>query len=164
MNDRGPTGERSEKTHHEIDGVIRRQNAEVAHARPEGIEGSERDARLQIVLVRYHAAFGASASPRGVDNAGRIPPAARNENRFPCASKLFPALRAGKNSVCRRLGNKNRLTFVAAARPAETLRCRQIGYSVMRTLAPECLRSCQCSSGVSLQSSGTRTPPAKKTA
>src|SRR6266567_435785 len=38
-------------------------------------------------------------------------------------------------------------TFVAAARPAETLRCCQIGYSVMRTLAPECLRSCQCSYG-----------------
>src|SRR5260370_968343 len=72
MNDRGPTGERSEKTHHEIDGVIRRQYAEVAHARPEGIERSERDALLQIVFVRYHAAFGASASPRGVDNAGGI--------------------------------------------------------------------------------------------
>src|SRR6266704_139548 len=109
MNDRGPTGERSEKTHHEIDGVIRRQYAEVAQARPEGIERSERDALLQIVFVRHHAAFGASASPRGVDNAGRIPPAARNENRFADASKLFPVLRAGKNSVCRRLGNKNRL-------------------------------------------------------
>src|SRR5260370_40772502 len=109
MNDRGPTGERSEKTDHESDGGIRGQYAEVAHARPEGIERSERDALLQIVFVRYHAAFWASASPREVDNAGRIPPAARNENRFPCASKLFPASRATKNSGCRRLGDRNLL-------------------------------------------------------
>ena len=41
-------------------------------------------------------------------------------------------------------------TLVAAARPAEMLSCRQIGYSVIRTVALECLSSCHCSSGVSL--------------
>ena len=39
---------------------------------------------------------------------------------------------------------------VAAARPAATLSCRQMGYSVIRTFEPECFSSCHCSSGVSL--------------
>src|SRR5712664_4497230 len=61
MYDRCAASERCETAHHDIDGMVGRQDTEVAHARPERINRSERDALLQIVLVRHHAAFGTAA-------------------------------------------------------------------------------------------------------
>src|SRR5271157_586798 len=56
-----PANERPEETNHEVDGVIRRQDAEVAHAWRKRIKGGESDALLEIILVRHHAAFGTAA-------------------------------------------------------------------------------------------------------
>ena len=47
----------------------------------------------------------------------------------------------------------------ASTRTDDWHNSRQIPYSVMRTLAEECLSKAQCSSGFSLKSSGTITPP-----
>jgi len=97
------------KTNHEIDGMIRRQNTEVTHARPKRIKRCERDALLQIIFVRHHATFGAAARPGGVDNARRVLAFARDEDRLACSAKFFPALCAGEIGVCRRLGDQNGL-------------------------------------------------------
>ena len=61
MHYRRTANEGAEETNHEIDRVIRRQDAEVAHTRRKRIERSERDALLEIIFVRHHAAFGTAA-------------------------------------------------------------------------------------------------------
>ena len=61
MHYRRAANERAEEANHEIDSVIRRQDAEVAHARRKRIKRGERDALLEIIFVRHHAAFGAAA-------------------------------------------------------------------------------------------------------
>src|SRR5712692_6289482 len=53
MHDRRSARERPEKTDHEIDGMVGRQNTEVTHSRPERINRGECDALLQIILVRH---------------------------------------------------------------------------------------------------------------
>src|SRR6267143_1607398 len=95
MHDRCAARKRSEKTNHEIDGMVCWKDTEVAHARPERINRCERDALLQIVFVRHHAALGAAACPGGVDNARRVLAFARDEDRLARSAKLFPPLRAG---------------------------------------------------------------------
>src|ERR1700681_384267 len=47
----GPAHERADEPNHEINRVVRRQNAEVADPRPEWVPGRERLALLKIVLV-----------------------------------------------------------------------------------------------------------------
>src|SRR5437763_10704285 len=93
--DGGATCKRPEKPHHEIDSVVRRQNAEVANARPKRIERSQRDALLQVILVRHHAALGAAAGSGGVHDASSIAAVARNERGLALAAKFFPTLRPG---------------------------------------------------------------------
>src|SRR5260370_39806450 len=61
MKNRRSAGERHEKTDHEIKGMVGREDTEVAHAWPEWIKRCERDALLQIIFVRHHAAFRAAA-------------------------------------------------------------------------------------------------------
>ena len=59
------------------------------------------------------------------------------------------------------------VTKMVSARVAEKslgLSACQIRYSTTSTREFECARSARCSAGVSLQSSGTSTPPQKKTA
>ena len=48
MDDGCATSEGPEKADHEIDGVVRRKDAEVAHAGPEGIERGEGHTLLEI--------------------------------------------------------------------------------------------------------------------
>src|SRR5689334_25189386 len=54
MHDGGATGERPEESHHEIDGVVCRQDAEVTHSGPKRIQRCQSDALLQVILVRHH--------------------------------------------------------------------------------------------------------------
>src|SRR5580693_7843330 len=96
MHHRCPTNERSKETDHEIDGVIRRQNAQVTHARRKRINGCECDALLEVILVRHHAAFGAAAGARRIYDACHIFARALNEDWLAAASELLPALRASE--------------------------------------------------------------------
>src|ERR1700720_3926324 len=101
MYDRCSARKRSEKTHHEIDGMVRGQDTEVAHARPERINRCQGDALLQIVLMRHHATLRAAARPGGVDDASRFLAFACDEYRLVFSAKIFPAPRASEISVCR---------------------------------------------------------------
>src|SRR5437762_6623534 len=101
MHDRCAARKRTEKTHHEIDGMVRWQDTEVAYARPEWINRCEREALLQIVLVRHHATLRAAARPGRVDYASRILAFARDEHRPVFSAKIFPAPRAGEIDTCR---------------------------------------------------------------
>src|SRR6267378_1398037 len=101
MHDRCAARKRSEKTNHEIDGMVCWKDTEVAHARPERINRCERDALLQIIFVRHHAALGAAACPGGVDNARGVLAFARDEYRLVFSAKIFPAPRAGEIGICR---------------------------------------------------------------
>ena len=96
MHDRGAAGEGADEANHEIDCVIRRENAEVTDAGPERIERRERDALLEIIVVGEDAAFGASAGAGGIDDAGGVVALARHECWLACCAKIFPALRAGE--------------------------------------------------------------------
>ena len=109
MDDASSAGERAEKTDHEIDGVIRGKNAEIADARPKRIERGERDALFEIILVRHHAALWTAACTGGVDDAGYVFSFARDEHRFGGVSKFFPALRAGEFGVRRTFGHQHQL-------------------------------------------------------
>ncbi len=102
--------------------MVRRQDTKVAHARPERIKRCERDALLQIIFVRHHAALRPAARPGGVDNASRVLAIARDEHGLARAAKFFPALRAGEIRVCRCFGDQHGLHVrcgSAASRCAE---------------------------------------------
>ena len=79
MHDGGAAGEGANETDHEINRVIRGENAEIAHAGPKGIERRERNALLEIIFVRQDAAFRASAGAGRIDDAGRVFALARGE-------------------------------------------------------------------------------------
>ncbi len=106
MHDCRSARERPKKTHHEINSVVCGQNAEIAYARPERIQRCERDALLQIIFVRHHAAFRTSASSGRVDDAGIARAFTRDENRFASPAKFLPAFCAGKIGVCRSFSNQ----------------------------------------------------------
>ena len=72
MHDARATHKRPDEAHHEINRVIGRKNAQVAHARPEWIQRSQRLALLQIIFMGHHAALGPPAGPRGINDAGHI--------------------------------------------------------------------------------------------
>ena len=93
MNDRGAASEWADEADHKIDRVIRGEDAEVTHAGPKRIERSERDALLEIIFVREHAAFRAATGAGGINDAGGILALARNEIWFAGLLKIFPALR-----------------------------------------------------------------------
>src|ERR1700675_2583934 len=78
----GSANKRPKNTHHEIDRVICRQDAQVAHPGSEWIERSKRHALLQIIFVRHHAAFWSAAGSR------------RIYNRRGIAARAWPKIRA----------------------------------------------------------------------
>src|SRR6266849_8437332 len=100
MHYRCATRERAEKTNHEINGMVGRQNTKVTNTWPERINRGKCDALLQIIFVRHHATLGAAARSGRVDNAGCVLPFARDEYGFAGSAKFFPALRAGEIDVC----------------------------------------------------------------
>src|SRR5882724_11675051 len=107
MDDARSARERAEETDHEIDGVIRGKNAEVANAWPERIERGECDALFEIIFVRHHATLRTAACTGRVDDASDVFSFARDEHGFGGVSKLFPALRAGEFGVGRSLGHEH---------------------------------------------------------
>src|SRR5437764_3223593 len=66
MHDTGSADKWPNETHHEINGMIRRQDTEVFHSRPKWIPSRQRSALLQIVFMREDAALGAAARPGGI--------------------------------------------------------------------------------------------------
>ena len=103
-----PARERADEADHEIDRVIRGQDAQVAHAGPERKNRRERQALLEIILVRQNAALRPPAGPRGIDDAGRILAPARNENGLACIAEFLPALRSREFGARGRFGDQNR--------------------------------------------------------
>src|SRR5580693_8849428 len=99
MHDRGAARERPEESDHEVDRVIRGQDAEVAHTWPKRIKRGERDALFEVIFVRHHAAFGTAARAGRIDDAGYFFARAWNECWFAAAAKFFPALSATEVSV-----------------------------------------------------------------
>jgi len=99
MHNSGAADEGPEETDHEINRVIGGKDAEIAKTGSEGIDGSERDALLEIILVGHHAAFWAAAGAGGIDDGGHVAALTRNEGGFPGAAKFFPAKCAGKISI-----------------------------------------------------------------
>ena len=100
---------RSDESHHEIDRVIRGQNTQVPHSRPEWIPRRQRPALLQIIFVREHAAFRASARSRRIHDAGHIVPLAHDEIRRAFALEVLPPERACQFRAQRGFGHENEL-------------------------------------------------------
>src|SRR6266849_8877687 len=96
MNYARTANKRPDKADHEVDGVVRRQNAEITHARPKGIQRSQRLALLQIIFVGEHAPLGTAAGPGRIDDAGHVLALARDEHGVTLASKIFPAMSTRK--------------------------------------------------------------------
>src|SRR5271154_3824712 len=92
MNDCGAASEGADEADHEIDCVIRREDTEVTDAGPERIEGSERDALLEIIVVREDAALRATAGAGGIDDAGGGAALAWDECWFTCCAEIFPTV------------------------------------------------------------------------
>src|SRR5947207_14111150 len=91
----------SDKADHEINRVIRGQNAEVANPRPERIPRGQSLALLQIIFVCQDATLRLAARPRGIHDASGVFTSARDEVGISLATKFFPAistteLRAGR--------------------------------------------------------------------
>src|ERR1700722_4745470 len=107
MNDGGAAGDRADEADHEVDRVIRREDAEVAHAGPERIERREGDALLEIIFVSQDAALRASARAGGIDDASCVAAFARDECWFGCDAKIFPAMRASEIGVRRCFGDEH---------------------------------------------------------
>ena len=101
--------ERSDEAHHEINGVIRGKNAQIAHARPKGIPGRERAALLQIIFVGEDAALGPPARSRGIDDAGDVVLLPHDEVGSAFALEVFPAKRARQLHAQRGLRHQNDL-------------------------------------------------------
>src|SRR5258706_5610140 len=99
MNYSGTADEGPEETDHKINRVIRGKDAEIAKTGSEGVDRSERDALLEIILVGHHTAFWAATSAGGIDNGGHVAALTRNESRFPGAAKFFPANCTGKINI-----------------------------------------------------------------
>src|SRR5215813_2647617 len=105
MYDRRAAHERADEPDHEIYRMVGWQDAQVAHARPEGVERRERDALFQIVFVRQHAAFRTASGARRIDDAGPVRSFAWNEVRFAFDFRVFPSNRATQVDFLRGAGD-----------------------------------------------------------
>src|SRR3954465_12758350 len=106
MHNRGPANEGAKKADHEIDGVIRRKNAQVMKAGLEGIQRSERHALLEIIFVGHDASLGAPAGSGGVDDGGGITACPRHERGGRVGTKIFPPQSSGEIGVWRSLSHQ----------------------------------------------------------
>ncbi len=112
MHHRRPANERPKKSHHEIDGVICWQDAQVAHSWSEWVQRSQRHTLLQIIFMRHHAAFRPPAGSRRIHNRRGI--AARARPKFRLArpgAGYFPAHPAKQIRIYRGFGNDDHLEF-----------------------------------------------------
>src|SRR6202171_4238027 len=90
MDHASSTGERPDKSHHEINRVICGQNTQIAHARPKWIPRRQRSTLLQVTVVRKHASLRTPARPRRIDDAGRVFALPRHQPRLALSPKFFP--------------------------------------------------------------------------
>ena len=109
MHDAGSADERPDEAHHEIDGVIGGENAQIPHSWPEGIPRGQRAALFQIILVREDATLGTAAGSRGIDDAGDVVFLAHDEIGSAFALEIFPAKGAGQIHAQRGFGHQNDL-------------------------------------------------------
>src|SRR5260370_21603940 len=116
MDQGGVTSWGSAETHPEINGMVGGRNPEIKHAGPERGERGERHALLKIILVGHHAALGTAARARGINDAGGVLAATRNESRLAGAAELLPTLRSGKIGAGWRFGDEDGLQLMFAKR------------------------------------------------
>src|SRR5580700_8143931 len=107
MHDGCSANEGPEEAHHEVNGVIRRQDAEVTNARRKRINGGERNALFEVVLVRHQAAFGTAASAGRIDDRRQVLSCARYEGWFSAPRELFPSRGASELGALGRLGHQD---------------------------------------------------------
>src|SRR5579862_1578095 len=82
---------RPDESHHEIDGMVRGQNAQIANPWPEWIPSGQRAALFQIILVRQHTSLWTSACSRRINDARDIFALPHHKIGRAFASKVFPA-------------------------------------------------------------------------
>jgi hypothetical protein len=115
MDHRGTTQVRSDESHHEVDGVIRGKDAEVAESGTERMQLGERAKLLQVVAVREQAAFGAAAGAGAVHDARDVVAGAGDDGRRVVgAGRVLPphdrrAARGGQLAVRRGLRHEDEL-------------------------------------------------------
>src|SRR5580700_3949863 len=91
MHDARSTHEWTNESHHEINCVIRRQNAQIPHAWPEWIPRGQCPALFQIILVREHASLGTATRARRINDAGHVLTLPHHEIRRSFTLEIFPA-------------------------------------------------------------------------
>src|SRR5579863_272648 len=91
MNDTRPAHKRTNEPDHEINRMIRWQDAQVADSGPEREPSGQRTALLDIVLMRQNAALRPAARPGGIDDAGHILAPPGDEVRSTLAFEVLPA-------------------------------------------------------------------------
>src|SRR4029077_5022219 len=118
MNHLRSARERPDKSNHEVNRVIRRQNAEVSYAGPKWKERGESHALLEIIFVCQNAAFRPPSCPRGINNASRVFASSLNEARRASSAKILPPFRSVKFSAfrCFRREDHSRPQMVEAVR------------------------------------------------
>src|SRR5262249_50247906 len=109
VHDACSTDERPDEAYHEVDGMVRGQNAQVAHARPERVKSRQRDALLEIVFVCEHASFRLASGAGGIHNAGWMLSVPWHEARLAFALEILPGVRGGEIFFRRRFGHEHRL-------------------------------------------------------
>src|SRR6202041_3096194 len=91
MHDAGSTHEWANESHHKINCVIGRQNAQIPYPRPEWIPRGQCPALLQIILVGEHASLRAATRARGINDARHVLTLPHHKIRRTFALELFPA-------------------------------------------------------------------------
>ncbi len=109
MDHAGPAHERPDKSHHEINRVIRGQNAQIAHPRPKGIPRRQRSALLQIAVMCQHTSLRTPARPRRINDARRVLTLACHQLRLTLPLEFFPAISAAQVRTRRRFRHQHNL-------------------------------------------------------
>ncbi len=107
-------GERHDKSAHEINRVIGRNNAQVARAGPERKNRGHGSALFQIIFVGQHATLRPASRSRRIHDARIVFPRTSPEFRRVRDAIFFPAQRTPEVGVRRRFGNQNRAQLVFA--------------------------------------------------
>jgi hypothetical protein len=89
--------------------MIRGQNAQIAHARPEWIPRGQGGALFEIGIVRQHASLGPPARPRRIHDASGVFALPGHELRIALTAKFFPAICAMQIHAGRRLCHQHDL-------------------------------------------------------
>ena len=105
VNDGGTTNKGSDEAHHEVDGMVRWQDAEILHCRPERVPRHQRLTLFKVIVMRQHATLGATGGARRIHNTSDVVTLSGNESRFGGVSALLPATCPAKVSTLGGLGD-----------------------------------------------------------